>query len=410
MGQYDLFRKIAQSSLSTKERTVNQIKYDIASDFEGSPSYEDVLINNVSKSVHIVTDKKDNKIMLSKPDETFVVGDVITWNSNKFLVTDIDENQNIQTKGTIQLCNNTLKFYNKDNETSLLWVLNQVPCIVETPFKTNAGLDENRYMSLSVTDYQVILPDNVSTSIISSGTRFILNGRAFKCEGYDNLSSVGIKIIKISITEFNADDDKINSIADKLKYQNIYTLNLLSGSIVDLNYLNQTSKIEVECFANGVKDDSPTLTIANSSEYVCDVDNETLIITANGTGQSIITITYGNVSKTITVNGTLIEGDNFALSISGTDSLQIGQQSTFVSNVTNNGVTSMTRPIVWELVADDGVSSTTLASILSNSGTHNENAVVKANTSNQYGYVKLKARTDTNNCNNIKRIQIKSLL
>ena len=68
------------------------------------------------------------------------------------------------------------------------------------------------------------------------------------------------------------------------------------------------------------------------------------------------------------------------------------------------------RNIIWSLFADDGISSTTLASILSTSGTFGETIVVKANSSSVYGYVRLKSRNDINSCSNELRIQIKSLL
>ena len=48
MSTYDLFRKMAQSDLTTKDREVYQIKYDIAQEFDDSPSYESVLIDGVS--------------------------------------------------------------------------------------------------------------------------------------------------------------------------------------------------------------------------------------------------------------------------------------------------------------------------------------------------------------------------
>jgi len=74
MGNYDLFRTIAKSNLTTKEREVDQIKYDIYRDFYNSPSYESVLIDGINRDVQIVSDKKDNKNILSLPNETFSVG------------------------------------------------------------------------------------------------------------------------------------------------------------------------------------------------------------------------------------------------------------------------------------------------------------------------------------------------
>ena len=71
MGTYDLFRKIAQSSLTEKERDVAQMKNDLLYSFESTPSFYGVTINGVSKKVHLITEK-NNKKMLSKPNESFI--------------------------------------------------------------------------------------------------------------------------------------------------------------------------------------------------------------------------------------------------------------------------------------------------------------------------------------------------
>jgi len=195
MGVYDLFRTIAQSSLSTKDRTINQIKYDIALDFEDSPSYETILINNVSKGVHIVTDKKDNKVMLSKPDESFVVGDIVTWNSNKFLVTDIDENQNIQTKGTIQLCNNTISFYNK---SGISWVLNEIPCIIDSNVRLySMGTDENKYLSIPSTDIVVRVSNTTISSQIKRDDIFKIGMQNYEVVDLNDVIENGLIILKM---------------------------------------------------------------------------------------------------------------------------------------------------------------------------------------------------------------------
>ncbi|MDD3267491.1 MAG: hypothetical protein PHC75_09980, partial [Burkholderiales bacterium] len=117
--------------------TLTQIQTDILTDFEDSPSYKTVIINNSTtpQDVQIVTatnqsTKENFKKILSKPNETFEVGDIVVWGSLTFLITDIDEDTQVQTVGKIQLCNNTLKFYSPTSLTDSTPILNQIPCII----------------------------------------------------------------------------------------------------------------------------------------------------------------------------------------------------------------------------------------------------------------------------------------
>ena len=341
-----------------------------------------------------------------------LVGDIFDFNDSYWICTDGGRIETPTDSCIIQRCNNTLKYYNK---SGISWVLNEIPCIVTTPFKTNMGEDESRYMTTSVVDYQIIIPDNTDTEVIDVGIRFILNGRAFECKGFDDISCVGLRTIKVSLVETTNDDLLASNIANYYSHQNVYSIQLVSKSIVDLYYANQTSIIEAKFYLNGVEDTIPTFTITSSVPTVCTIVQSTMTITCLSTGQSTITITYGNVTQTITVNGVLTDNNhNYALDITGVDIISIGQSKPYSALVTDNGIDYMVRPIVWALVAEDGVSNTTLASIISTSGTYNENIIIKATStvsgSNTYGNVKLKSQTDVNSCSEVKTIEIKGLI
>lgn len=196
MGQYDLFRKIAQSNLTSKEREVNQIKNDIIRDFYSSPSYESVLIDDISRNVQIVTvtnntTKENFKKMLSLPNEVFTVGQIVTWNSNKFIVTDIDENQQIQTKGTIQLCNNTLKYY-KTN------VLYNVPCVITD--KLSMSTDDNKYFSTMADEMYILVSNNTTTQLIEIDDIFKIGKFNWQVKNINDVVMQGLLKIRVQIT------------------------------------------------------------------------------------------------------------------------------------------------------------------------------------------------------------------
>jgi hypothetical protein len=266
---------------------------------------------------------------LSKPDEAFNVGEIVLWNGANWLIKEINPNTQVQTKGTIEQCNNVLKFYNKDFETGLLWELCQVPCIFQTPFKTGLGILEDKLISSAKEEYEVIIPSSINTAIIDIGIRFLVNNKAFLCEGAQDLVPVGLKTLKLTKTEFCDDDNKDLKIANYYSHQN--------------TPIPEDSPIEME------------------------------------------------------------------LTFIGADYIKIGQQSTYAATVTDDDVVSM-RNVIWTIFADDGISSSTLATVIAVSGTYSENAVIKTNNNSQYGYIRLRCRSADGTCEQTKRIQIKSLI
>jgi hypothetical protein len=388
----------------------DDMKNIISTEFKDSTSYHLVKINDIDTDVRIVDEnaiekQPNKKRMLSLPDETFNIGDIVIWNSENWLVTNIDADKNLYTKGTIEKCNNTLKFYNK---TGLLWVEADTPCIITTPFKTGLGILEDKFVSSAKEEYEVQIPASINTNIIDIGHRFIVNNKAFLCEGAQNIVPIGLKTLKLTKDEFNPDDDKINGYADALKYANNFSIELISNPIVNLN---TTSQIEIKCMINEVIDTSPTLLITNSNTNVCTINTSTLLVTYVGVGTSNINISYHGVSVSITVNGTLSPSHNYDVSITPIEinSIKLGQSKTFVAVFTNNG-SPMLLQAYWTLLNDTETGATDLAIIKSTNGTYNENIIIEANSNYNYGYCKLIVKDISENISYKKRIQIISLM
>jgi len=211
MGQYDLFRKISQSNLTPKQRTVTQIQNDILSDFEDTPSYQSVTINNSTtpQDVQIVTatnivSKQNYKKMLSKPLETFNVGDVVVWGSLTYLVTDIDEDKQVQTKGTIQLCNNTLSFYLATDATP---ILHSIPCVINNRVILNK--DENKYLSTVDNQFFMMVSSNSITQQIKPNDIFQIGIYNYEIITVpDDISIPGVLIFKLKFSVVGVSDDE----------------------------------------------------------------------------------------------------------------------------------------------------------------------------------------------------------
>ena len=82
----DLYRdRLNTYKVVGKEGRVDSMKKQLLSDFKRNPSYFDILINDVEKGVHIITDKNKQYKVLCKPDDKIDVGDYIVWEGKTYL-------------------------------------------------------------------------------------------------------------------------------------------------------------------------------------------------------------------------------------------------------------------------------------------------------------------------------------
>jgi len=377
--------------------------------FEDSPTLVTGKLNGVDLSFRVssffnrktLTMNPDSyqKVIFKDIQQIINIGDILEFNNLVWICTETTTST-LACSCLVTQSNNVLKFYSNS-------VLSTVPCFVG---KGNISLSIDKFISLASDEYIISCPNTADSLKIIVGTRFILNGGAYKVEGTDTISVNGLIDIRVKEDLIDSVDDNLDlGIANYYSHQITYTMQLISSPIVNLLFNNETSVIILKCFANGIEEFSPILSITNDNLNVSTIDNSTLTITCIGTGVSNIGVSYHNVVTNIVVNGNIAVVPNNALAINGSSSIKVSQQGTYNAIVTNNGVSDM-RNIIWSLFADDGISSTTLASILSTSGTFGETIVVKANSSSVYGYVRLKSRNDINSCSNELRIQIKSLL
>lgn len=161
---YDLFRRLAQSDLTEKEREVNQIKSDLLRDFKLTPSYYSVNINSKARDVHIISERKTGeKILLSKPDETFVVGDIVDvedWNNSKWLVYKVDADNQVQTRGMVLECANIFTVYKNNTSYEIDYV------IFDNIALARMGIEENKYLTIPNSRMMIVVADTDETRLI----------------------------------------------------------------------------------------------------------------------------------------------------------------------------------------------------------------------------------------------------
>jgi len=327
--------------------TLTQIQNDILTDFEDSPSYELVTINNplTPQKVQIVTitnsSKENYKKILSKPLETFAVGDIVVWGSLTFLITDIDEDTQVQTKGSIQLCNNTLSFYSTIDS-----ILYSIPCIITD--KTNINLKDNKYISTIDCDIIAIVSYNMINNLISPNDIFKIGRWNYTVLKPDDISKPGLIIIPMKFVEEEA---TTHVFAVNILNPTYYTYAYLNrGMMMDLNdglAINVKSGEELQLNVkvldnNVVISPTPVISYISSDTDIATVDNDGLV-TMISVGSCVVTASANGVSDTIKICVSESEQHNYSYSLVSTsvpdiDEIKLNQTKSYVATKYENGI------------------------------------------------------------------------
>ena len=384
-------KRLKLNGNTSKERQINDMKNLFSNHYKDSPSCRSAYFNGstIATDIWVIdTNTYGIKTILSMPDETFNVGDVVVYDDLIYLVITIDKDNSVQTKGQIELCNNTLSIL-KDN------ILHHVPCIIESNVRfQDLRVQETRF---------IVTPDDKITARIPNNeiTKDISRNLIFKLSDYDNY-----KIISVNrVTEPGLIVLKFEYVAEEAIEHN-FVVSILNGSSIEIQE-NTSLQLNIEVKDNGnIMSPTPTVTYSSSDENICTVDSGglvsaiavgTCVITAssNGVNDSIEVVVIENVQHNITVEIT-----------SGNSSIVVNKSSTYGCTFRDNGIT-VPGTSVFYLTADDGVNSTNLATITSQDSAENTCIVTAGNTT---GYVKLFAKNESGSIvSPAFRIQIKPL-
>ena len=274
MATYDMFRKIAQ------ECEAAQIKNDLLSDFKTTPSFYTVKINGVEQDVHILSTAYTNvKKILSKPEESFNNGDIVEWNSKKWIITKVDADNLIQTKANMLECSYSLPFY-KDH------VLYEIPAYVESNVRLfNLDYKENKYFATPESNIIVHIPNNNITTDIKRNYIFNLAGDNYKVVDVNKVIEPGLIVLKLewcaespeNIPEqqlsYMIDGDDIIRVGTEKPYRAIK----YSEGQIDSN-----AKFVFQITANGVPADAYNMLVVDDTEVKikCNKFNYTITLTA----------------------------------------------------------------------------------------------------------------------------------
>jgi hypothetical protein len=210
-------QKINNDYLSTskKDTELYNLKNQIEHDFVKTLDYEDsTLVNGVKQSLTVLT-TKDNSVkkVVAKPNETISIGDIVDCYGFKWLVTSIDANTQIQTRGEMTLCPNLLKF--QDNSGKIY----EYPYFVDT---SSASIDKNTFLNTPDGIRKIILRIDSITQQFTNDKRFL--GAKFgginQCWKIIDLNPElhsGLLTVTMTIDELTANDNVELGIADYIE-------------------------------------------------------------------------------------------------------------------------------------------------------------------------------------------------
>lgn len=207
MADYSLYNtRINQYGYNKRDRVINKEKEYLYRKLSDHPSAQIVSIGDLERLLVVVsTENAYVKKIISLPEETFEAGQLVEYKSENWLITESDLDDQIQTKGKMTLCPNTLKFQNSSG------VILSYPYFVDT---TYPSLSENKTIVTSDTTRKIVLSLDDETKQFFIDKRFmgdVFNNtpQVWKIIDLDSSSKRGLLIVTLEKDEYDAGKDNL---------------------------------------------------------------------------------------------------------------------------------------------------------------------------------------------------------
>ena len=321
-------KRLKMNGDNLRERQINDMKNLFSNHYKDNPSCRSAYFNGstIATDIWVIdTNTYGIKTILSMPDETFNVGDVVVYDDLIYLVITIDKDNSVQTKGQIELCNNTLSIL-KDN------ILHHVPCIIESNVRfQDLRVQETRF---------IVTPDDKITARIPNNeiTKDISRNLIFKLSDYDNYKIISVnRVIEPGLIIL-----KMEFVAEEAIEHN-FVVSILNGSSVEIQE-NTSLQLNIEVKDNGnIMSPTPTVTYSSSDENICTVDSGGLV-SAIAVGNCVISASSNGASDSIevVVIGDEEEQHNITYSLSSASALdteiKLNQSKDYIAQKYDNGM------------------------------------------------------------------------
>jgi hypothetical protein len=287
-----------------------------------------------------------------KPGDTLTVGSTVLWNSNYWLVTDVDDD-GLYPVGIIDKCNNVLKWLNESGGVE------EVCAIVLNKSLYTVGTQENKYMVMPDSKMNVTISFNDKTKLIKRDSRFLLgfNGIYYPyiLTQPDILSRPGLIDYVLVEDVLKSEDNLTNGIAwnewntNTTPTTDVYELKILNNSAITISRYG-TWQIEWEVRKNGEIISLP-VSFTSSNTGSVTVNSSGYCQGTSNVGSSTITVKlsqYPSIYFTVVVTVSTT-AHNYTVEIDGNSIIYLGETKRYVAIVKDLGVTMPTANVVWSI-------------------------------------------------------------
>lgn len=172
MNLWDTYKaRLEISGITKRERYLKDAKSNISSKSRHSLSCHQVRINGIEQTVTI-TNQKDSmatKKICALPGEKLVHGGLVDFANQKWLITEVDANDEVYASGLMEQCNHLLKWINKQGELIEKW------CIVEDGTKYLIGEKSKDMMAIGDSRIAITIGKDRDTVELRRGKRFLID-------------------------------------------------------------------------------------------------------------------------------------------------------------------------------------------------------------------------------------------
>lgn len=171
MGVWDSYQaRLECHGFPQREMWVQHVQASIRDRLIASPSCRTVTINGSPQLVSITHQPKMNiKKICALPGNSLTHGGIVDFANNKWLITQVDPDNEVYEKGIMQQCNHVLRWIGKDGLLKEKW------CIVEDGTKYLIGEFSERIMSVGDARIAITVGKDEDTVELSRGLRFLID-------------------------------------------------------------------------------------------------------------------------------------------------------------------------------------------------------------------------------------------
>lgn len=137
-----------------------------------SPSFHQVVINGKQRSLSVInSDNLNLKTLCTLPGDDLPHGGLVEWMKNRWLIIQVDANNEVYTKGIMKQCNYLLRWIADDGNIIERW------CIVEdgTKYLTGEYGDSDYIIVRGDSRITVTLPKDKYTIRLNRDSRFLID-------------------------------------------------------------------------------------------------------------------------------------------------------------------------------------------------------------------------------------------